>query len=148
MIGREAEIRGSMVKCEERLLLEGGERGWGGGGEVSDQEIALEIFHLTTVPFLVIYNSHIPCYFYCVSHSTPTSILFGFLFYFYHPTLDLKLHGIFSLPSQIGHINNFEPNNSEWCGGCDVELPAADGRVRFLEVVNIRSNIFIISLSR
>ena len=32
MIGREAEIRGSMVKCEERLLLEGGERGWGGGG--------------------------------------------------------------------------------------------------------------------
>ena len=50
MIGTEAEIRGSMVKCGERLLLEGGERGWG----VSDQETALEIFHLTTVPFLVI----------------------------------------------------------------------------------------------
>ena len=32
MIGREAEIRGSMVKCEERLLLEGGERGLGGAG--------------------------------------------------------------------------------------------------------------------
>ena len=119
MIGREAETRGSMVKCGERLLLEGGESGWG----VSDQETALEIFHLTTVPFLVIYNSHIPCYFYCVSHSTPTLILFGFLYYFYHPTLDLKLYGIFSLHSQIGHINNFKPNNSEWCGGCDVELP-------------------------
>ena len=42
MIGREAEIRGSIVKCGERLLLEGGERGWW----VSDQETALEIFHL------------------------------------------------------------------------------------------------------
>ena len=45
---------------------------------------ALEISHLITGLFLIIYASHIPCHFYCVSHSTPTSFLFDFLFHFYH----------------------------------------------------------------
>ena len=44
---------------------------------------ALEIFHLVTGLFLTIYASHIPCDFHCVSHSTPTSFLFDFLFHFY-----------------------------------------------------------------
>ena len=44
---------------------------------------ALEIFHLVTGRFLTVYASHIPCDFHCVSHSTPTSFLFDFLFHFY-----------------------------------------------------------------
>ena len=31
-----------------------------------------------------IYTPHIPCYFHCVCHSTPTLFLFGFIFHFYH----------------------------------------------------------------
>ena len=42
---------------------------------------ALEIFHLITGLFLIIYASHIPCLFYYV---TPTSFLFDFIFHIYH----------------------------------------------------------------
>ena len=43
-----------------------------------------EIFHLITGLFLIIYASHTPCHFHCVSQSTSTLFLFDFLFHFYH----------------------------------------------------------------
>ena len=44
---------------------------------------ALEIFHLITGRFLIIYASHIPFRSHCVSHSIPTSFLSDFLFHFF-----------------------------------------------------------------
>ena len=44
----------------------------------------LEIFHLITGLFLIIYASHIPYHFHCVSQITSTSFLFDFLLHFYH----------------------------------------------------------------
>ena len=44
----------------------------------------LEIFHLITGLFLIIYASHTPSHFHCVSQSTSTLFLFDFLFHFYH----------------------------------------------------------------
>ena len=45
---------------------------------------AWEVFHLITGLFLIIYASHIPCHFHCISHSIPTSVFFDFLFHFHH----------------------------------------------------------------
>ena len=48
------------------------------------EQYAWEIFHLITGLFLIIYASHTPCHFHCVSQSTSTLFLFDFLFHFYH----------------------------------------------------------------
>ena len=82
---------------------------------------ALEIFHLTTGPFLVIYSSHIPFSFCLPLHSHLVFVWFSLPFL--SLTLELKLYGIFSPYSQITHSNNFEHSNNGWHNGCDIELP-------------------------
>ena len=83
---------------------------------------ALQIFHPVTGLFLTIYASHIPCDFHCVSHSTPTSFLFDFLFHFYQSLWRSTLQH--PQPAQVyKNRNNFEHINDRWHSGCDLDLP-------------------------
>ena len=89
---------------------------------------ALEIFDLVTGLFLTIYTSNIPCDFHCVSHSTPASFLFDFLFHFYQFLWRSTLQH--PQPVQVyKNRNNFELILDRWHGGCDLDLPPR--RIRF-----------------
>ena len=86
------------------------------------------IFHLITGLFLIIYASHIPCHFHCVSHSTPTLVLSGFLFHFHHQLCSSVLRH--PQPVQrYKNSSNFEHIIGTWHGGSDFEL--APRRPRF-----------------
>ena len=86
-----------------------------------DRAAAWGIFHLITGLFLIIYASHIPCYFYCVSHSTPTSVLFDFLFHFHHLLCSSTLQQ--PQPAQLyKNSSNFEDVTGRWHSGLDLEL--------------------------
>ena len=86
-----------------------------------DRAAAWGIFHLITGLFLIIYASHIPCYFYCVSHSTPTSVLFDFLFHFHHLLCSSTLQH--PQPVQLyKNSSNFEDVTGRWHSGLDLEL--------------------------
>ena len=82
---------------------------------------ALEIFHLVTGVFFTIYTSHIPCNFHCVSHFTPTSFLFDFLFHFYQSIWRSTLQHPQSIQVYKNRIN-FEHITDRWHGGCDLNL--------------------------
>ena len=89
---------------------------------------ALGIFRLVTGLFLTIYSSHIPCDFHCVSHPTPTSFLFDFLFHFYQSLWSSQSLWNSTLqhpqPVQVyKNRNNFEHIIDRWHGGCDLDLP-------------------------
>ena len=93
---------------------------------------ALEIFHLVTGLFLTIYASHIPCDFHGVSHSTPTSFLFDFLFHFYQSLWRSTLQHPQSV-QVYKNRNNFEHIIDRWHGGCDLDLPPPKRRIDSLE---------------
>ena len=96
------------------------------------QAAALEIFHLVTGLFLIIHASHIPYNFHCVSHSTPTSFLFDFLFHFYQSLWSSTLQH--HQPVQVyKNRNNFEHITDRWHGGCDLDLPPRETRFDSLE---------------
>ena len=93
---------------------------------------ALDIFHLITGLFLTIYASYIPCHFHYVSHPTPASFLFDFLFYFYHSLWSSTLQH--PQPVQVyKNRNNFENIIDGWHGGCDLDLPLRKPRFNSLE---------------
>ena len=83
---------------------------------------ALEIFHLVTGLFLTIYASHIPCDFHCISHSTPTSFLFDFLFHFYQSLWRSTLQHPQPVEAYKNR-NNLEHIIDRWHSGCDLDLP-------------------------
>ena len=86
-----------------------------------DQAAAWRIFHLITGLFLIIYASHISCHFHCVSHSTPTSVLFDFLFHCHHLLCSSTLQH--PHPVQLyKNRSNFEDVTGECHSGLDLEL--------------------------
>ena len=87
-----------------------------------DQAAAWGIFHLITGLFLMIYVSHISCHFHYVSHSTPTSVLFDFLFHFHHLICSSTLQH--RQPVQLyKNSSNFEDATGRWHSGLDLQLP-------------------------
>ena len=87
-----------------------------------DRAAAWGIFHLITGLFLIIQTSHISCHFHCVSHSTPTSVLFDFLFHFHH--LLGSSTSQYPQPVQLyKNSSNCEGITGGWHGGLNLELP-------------------------
>ena len=81
---------------------------------------ALDIFHFITGLFLIIYTSHIPCHFQCVSHSTPTSFLFEFPSIFI-TNFEAQLYKILS---PYRYIKTAIISNRSLMGGMMVVIPS------------------------
>ena len=105
---------------------------------------ALEIFHLVTGLFLTIYVSHIPCDFHYVSHSTPTSFLFDFLFHFYQPLWSSTLQHL----SPHRYIKIGIISKTSLIGGMVVVISTSHRRSPGSILWSSQPNIFILSQPR